>query len=110
MKGINFLFFLSLKIPQNSPQNPLNPNSCEITKLKLEYIMIVKFLKTGDLYKVLEENSEMKHPESREWNKCVIYQQYKKLVGGEYQDISDPKIFVRERKEFLERFLPAFDF
>ena len=72
--------------------------------------MIVKFLKTGDLYKVLEENSEIKHPESREWKKCVIYQQYKKLVDGEYQDISDPKIFVRERKEFLERFLPAFDF
>ena len=72
--------------------------------------MIVKFLKTGDLYKVLEENSVMKNPESREWNKCVIYQQYKKLVGGEYQDISDPKIFVRERKDFLNKFLPAFDF
>jgi hypothetical protein len=110
MKRINFLFFLSPKIPQNSPQNPLNPNSCEITKLKLEYIMIVKFVKTGDLYKVLEENSEMKHPESRNWIPSIVYQQYKKLVGGEYQDISDPKIFVRERKEFLERFLPVFDF
>lgn len=72
--------------------------------------MIVKFLKTGDLYKVLEENGEMKHPESREWIKCVIYQQYKKLVGGEYQDIFDPKIFVRERKDFLNKFLPALDF
>lgn len=72
--------------------------------------MIVKFLKTGDLYKVLEKNSEMKHPESREWIKCVIYQQYKKLVEGEYQDISDPKIFVRERKEFLEQFLPVLNF
>lgn len=72
--------------------------------------MIVKFLKTGDLYKVLEESSEMKHPESREWIKCVIYQQYKKLVEGEYQEISDPKIFVRERKEFLERFTPVLNF
>ena len=72
--------------------------------------MIVKFLKNRDLYKVLEENSEMKHPESREWIPSVIYQSYKKLVGGEYQDVSDPKIFVRERKEFLERFLPALDF
>ena len=78
--------------------------------IKFNDYMIVKFLKNGDLYKVLEENSEMKHPESREWIKCVIYQQYKKLVGGEYQDISDPKIFVRERKEFLEQFLPVLNF
>ena len=110
MKRINFLFFLPSKIPQNSPQNPLNPNSCEITKLKFEYIMIVKFLKTGDLYKVLEENSEMKHPENRDWIPSIVYQSYKKLVGGEYVEVTSPKTYVREKKEFLERFLPVFDF
>lgn len=72
--------------------------------------MIVKFLKTGDLYKVLEETSEMKHPESRDWIPSIIYQSYKKLVGGEYIEVTEPKTFVREKKEFLERFLPVFDF
>ena len=72
--------------------------------------MIVKFLKTGDLYKVLEENSEMKHPESREWIPSVIYQSYKKLVDGEYVEITEPKNYVREKKEFIERFLPVLDF
>lgn len=72
--------------------------------------MIVKFLKTGDLYKVLEENSEMKHPESREWIPSVIYQSYKKLVNGEYIEVTEPKTYVREKTEFLERFLSAFDF
>ena len=72
--------------------------------------MIVRFLKTGDLYKVLEENSEMKHPESREWISSVIYQSYKKLVDGEYIEVTEPKTYVREKAEFLERFLPVFDF
>lgn len=72
--------------------------------------MIVKFLKNGDLYKVLEENSEMKHPESREWIPSIVYQSYKKLVGGEYVEVTEPKNYVRERAEFLERFLPALDF
>ena len=72
--------------------------------------MIVKFLKTGDLYKVLEKNSEMKHPESREWVPSVVYQSYKKLVDGEFIEVTDPKTYVREKEEFLERFLPTFDF
>ena len=72
--------------------------------------MIVRFLKNGDLYRVLEENSEMKHPESREWILSVIYQSYKKLVDGEYIEVTEPKTYVREKAEFLERFLPAFDF
>lgn len=72
--------------------------------------IIVKFLKTGDLYKVLEENSEMKHPESRDWIPSVVYQSYKKLVDGEYIEVTEPKIYVRERQEFFERFLPALDF
>lgn len=72
--------------------------------------MIVKFLKSGDLYKVLEENSEMKHPESRDWIPSIVYQSYKKLVGGEYVEVTEPKVYIRERQEFFERFLPAFDF
>lgn len=78
--------------------------------IKFNDYMIVKFLKNGDLYKVLEENSEMKHPESREWIPSVIYQSYKKLVNGEYVEVTEPKVYVRERQEFFERFLPALDF
>jgi hypothetical protein len=72
--------------------------------------MIVKFLKTGDLYKVLEESSMMKHPESRDWIPSVVYQSYKKLVKGEYIEVTEPKVYIRERQEFFERFLPALDF
>lgn len=72
--------------------------------------IIVKFLKTGDLYRVLEENCEMKHPESRDWIPSVVYQSYKKLVNGEYVEVTEPKVYVREKAEFLERFLPALDF
>ena len=72
--------------------------------------IIVKFLKTGDLYRVLEENSEMKHPESREWIPSIVYQSYKKLVKGEYVEVTEPKVYIRERAEFLERFLTVLDF
>lgn len=113
MKRINFLFFLPPKIPQNSPQNPLNPNSCERetnNQLNMENNIIVRFDKTGNLYKVLEENSEMKHPISREWISAVIYMSYKKLVDGEYVEETEPKVYIREKKEFLERFTPVLDF
>lgn len=76
----------------------------------MENKIVARFDKTGNLYKVLEENSEMKHPTSREWIPAVIYQSYKKLVNGEYVEETEPKKYVREKREFLERFTLVFDF
>lgn len=109
LKQTNSSFFWNSKTLHGVPSEDLLGRG-EGSNTNIERNMVVKFLKNGDLYKVLEENCEMKHPETREWIQCVIYQQYKKLVDGEYQDVSDPKIFVRERKEFLEQFLLALDF
>ena len=65
---------------------------------------IARFKKTGNLYKVLSSDCKMKHPETREWIEAVIYQGYKVLVGDEYQDDLEKKVWVRELKEFNERF------
>lgn len=51
--------------------------------------------KTKNKYKVLGE-SLMKNPITREWQECVLYQQN----NGELEPLS----FVREKKEFLEKF------
>lgn len=55
--------------------------------------MIYKFIKTGNLYKILEDNAEMKDPTTRNWIKCVIY-----------QSLETDKIYVREIQDFNKKF------
>ena len=56
------------------------------------------FKETGNLYEVLDDNAEMKNPETREWIKCVIY---KSLDSG--------KTYVREETDFREKFKSCYD-
>lgn len=62
-----------------------------MTMIGKEYI----YNKTKNKYKVVGE-SLMKNPVTREWQECVLYKQN----NGELEPMS----FVREKKEFLERF------
>ncbi len=69
--------------------------------------MIVKFLKTGDLYTVLNENIEMKNPETREWLRAVSYKKFKVLENNELRDPGpefEGRIFVREYQDFNQKF------
>lgn len=55
---------------------------------------IYEYIKTGNKYLVIGE-ALMKNPATRDWNDCVIYKQ---MID------ENPLTFVREKKEFLERF------
>ncbi|MBP3732202.1 MAG: hypothetical protein J6I84_03040 [Bacilli bacterium] len=48
--------------------------------------------KTGNQYRVLGD-AKFKHPETREWVKCIIY-----------QSVDTGETYVRETGEFMERF------
>ena len=69
--------------------------------------MYAKFLKTGDIYKILNDRCEMKDPETREWLRAVSYRKYKVLANG---DLVEPgpefqgRVFVREFKDFNKKF------
>ena len=65
---------------------------------------IVKFKRTGNLYKILSSVCKMKHPETREWISAVIYQGYKLLENGDYIEDPDKKVWIREFQEFNEKF------
>ena len=54
---------------------------------------IYKFKRTGNLYRILSSNCKMKNPISREWLPAVIY-----------QSCDDDRVWIRELKEFKERF------
>lgn len=73
---------------------------------------IVEYGGTKNHYSILAEGAFMKNPETREWDRCVIYEQYKELNdNGEYIPVSDSekKIFVREYKEFWKKFTLCLD-
>lgn len=76
--------------------------------------MIVKFLKTGDQYEVIDLNLEMKNPETREWVRAVSYKRHKTL-NRETGEMEDPtpemsnRVFVREFRDFNEKFEPCFN-
>lgn len=72
---------------------------------------IVEYEGTKNHYKVLQEDAIMKNPETREWEKCVIYQDYKRSTPGGYVEIppENRKIFVREKKDFLNKFTLCLD-
>lgn len=82
-----------------------------------ESFLLVKFIKTGNLYKVVDYNSTMKHPVTRKWEPAVIYRAYKILQpDGTFRDIDEAedgaeitKNFVRLRSEFVQKFEPVLD-
>jgi len=53
--------------------------------------------RNGGKYKILHE-CLMKDTSTREWLNCIVYQQY-----GDYEK---PMIFVREKSDFLSKFVP----
>lgn len=65
---------------------------------------IVRFKRTGNLYKILSTNCKFKNPETREWISAVIYQSYKILKDGEYFDDPEQNIWVREFQDFNNKF------
>jgi len=72
-----------------------------------ENLKIVEYSKSKNHYAVLVENAFMKNPQTREWERCVIYEQHKELNDvGEYIEIpeKDKKTFVREYNEFWKKF------
>lgn len=75
-------------------------------------IKIVEFEGTKNHYRVLSETAIMKNPETRDWQECVIYEEYKILnPSGEYVEVPETsrKVFVRERLDFLNRFSLCLD-
>ena len=55
--------------------------------------LVYRHKKTGNLYKVVESEAEMKM-QTRDWKECVIY-----------RSLSIPsKIYVREKSDFKKKF------
>ncbi len=83
----------------------------------MEDALLVKFIKTGNLYQVVDYNSTMKHPVTRKWEPAVIYKAYKILqLDGTFRDIDESedgaeatKNFVRLKSEFIQKFEPVLD-
>ena len=56
--------------------------------------LVYRHKKTGNLYKVVESEAEMKDIKIRDWKECVIY-----------RSLSIPsKICVREKSDFKKKF------
>ena len=56
--------------------------------------LVYRHKKTGNLYKVVESEAEMKDIKIRDWKECVIY-----------RSLSIPsKIYVREKSDFKKKF------
>lgn len=78
-------------------------------------LFIVKYIRTGNLYQVVDYNAIMKHPITRKWEPAVAYKSYKILqADGEFRDIDESadgveatKLFVRLKSEFLQKFEPV---
>lgn len=78
--------------------------------------LIVKYINTGNLYKVVDDNAVMKHPITRKWEPAVVYKSYKLLEPtGEYRELGDSdsdevkKTFIRLKSEFLQKFETVLD-
>lgn len=74
--------------------------------------IIVEYEKTKNHYVVVNNSALMKNPETLLWQECVIYESYKKINSlGEYEKVPDEekKVFVREKKDFMSKFIPCFD-
>ena len=69
--------------------------------------MYAKFIKTGDLYEILGDRFEMKHPETGEWLRAVSYKKYKVLDNGNLVEPGpefEGRVFVREYQDFIKKF------
>lgn len=78
--------------------------------------LLVKYIKTGNLYKIVDYNATMKHPVTRKWEPAVVYKSYKILQpDGSFRDPDESdgseisKNFVRLKSEFLQKFEPVLD-
>lgn len=72
---------------------------------------IVEYEGTKNHYKVLCDTALVKNPETREWDLCVIYEEYKHNTPEGYVEVpeEDRKIFVREKNDFLNKFTLCLD-
>lgn len=50
---------------------------------------IVEYEGTKNHYIVLQENAIMKNPETREWENCIIYQEYKHCTPEGYVEVPE---------------------
>ena len=55
--------------------------------------LVYRHKKTGNLYKVVESEAEMKDIKVRDWKECVIY-----------RSLSTNKLYVREKSDLKKRF------
>lgn len=71
---------------------------------------VVEFEGTKNRYLVLSDEAKIKHPETREWMDGVIYQEYKRVTSrGDYEEVSQPNVYVREKEEFKKKFSLCLD-
>lgn len=55
--------------------------------------LVYRHKKTGNLYRVIESEAEMKDIKIRDWKECVIYRSQ-----------STGKLYVREKSDFKKKF------
>lgn len=74
-------------------------------------LKIVEYGVSKNRYTILAEKALMKNPETKEWVDCVIYQQYKILIDGEYVTVPDDTkmVFCRESSDFWNKFTLCLD-
>lgn len=73
---------------------------------------IVEYEGTKNHYRILSEDGKMKNPETREWQACIIYEDWKHVAkSGEYIEVPESarKTYVREKLDFLNKFSLCLD-
>lgn len=63
---------------------------------------LVKHLKSGRVYRILYDEDVVDCTNSRDGLPMVVYTQHPPTPDG----IPVPKVFVREKEEFLQKFVP----
>ena len=102
----------TMVIKRNGSSEPFSSNKIEKAILRAMRNSGVYKPKLAKLIASDAEDKFMKKSETREWQECVIYQQYKELnTLGEYIEIPEKhrKIFVREKQDFLNKFTLCLD-
>ena len=64
---------------------------------------IAEFSRTKNKYKILFDSVKMKNPETRQWQDCVVYQDYIHFDNPDVI-IEDGQIYVRELTDFNNKF------
>lgn len=78
----------------------------------MKKLKLVEFKETKDQYEVIQdENTELKNPVTRAWEKSVVYREFKKYDKNLNKYILVPedsrKTYVRVESDFLEKFIPV---